>query len=38
MATLNNPVNANNLVDRFNDFVAATANRNIVWGTGNKPF
>jgi hypothetical protein len=38
MATLNNPVNGNNLVERFNDFVAATANRNIVWGTDNKPF
>ena len=38
MATLNNPVSATNLVDRFNDFVAATANRNIVWGTNSKPF
>ena len=40
MAILNNPgpVNPNNLVARFNDYVAATANSNIVWGVNNKPF
>jgi hypothetical protein len=40
VATLNTPgpVNPNNLVARFNDYVAATANANIAWGTGDQPF
>ncbi len=38
MATLNNPVSSTNLVERFNDFVAAAANANIVWGNDEKPF
>lgn len=38
MASLNNPIGGSNLVQRFNDFVAATANSNIEWGTDNKPF
>jgi hypothetical protein len=40
VATLNTPgpVNPNNLVARFNDYVAATANANIVWGNNVKPF
>jgi hypothetical protein len=38
MAVLNNPVQGSNMVERFNDFVAATANANIIWGTNNKPF
>lgn len=37
MATLNNPVNAQNIVDRFADFVVATANSGISWGTNNQP-
>jgi hypothetical protein len=38
MATLNNPVNAQNIVDRFADYVVSTANSGIVWGTNNIPF
>lgn len=38
MATLNNPVNAQNIVDRFADYVVATANSGIVWGTNAEPF
>lgn len=37
MATLNNPINKQNIVDRFADFVVATANSNIVWGLNNRP-
>jgi hypothetical protein len=37
MATLNNPVNAQNIVDRFADFVVATANSGISWGTNSIP-
>ena len=37
MATLNNPVNKFNVVDRFSDFVTTTANAGIVWGTNNRP-
>lgn len=37
MATLNNPINKQNIVDRFADFVVVTANANIVWGTNNRP-
>jgi hypothetical protein len=38
MATLTNPINAQNIVDRFADYVVATANANIVWTNTNKPF
>jgi hypothetical protein len=40
VATLNTPgpVNPNNLVARFNDYVAATANSNISWGSNAAPF
>ena len=38
MASLNNPVNLQNIIDRFADYVVATANSGIVWGLDNKPF
>jgi hypothetical protein len=43
MATLNNPINAQNIVDRFADYVQATANAGIVWynngpGAVSEPF
>lgn len=38
MASLNNPVNAQNIIDRFADYVVATANAGIVWGTNARPF
>lgn len=38
MATLTNPVSPQNIVDRFADFVRATANSGIIYHTGNKPF
>jgi hypothetical protein len=38
MATLTNNVNAQNIIDRFADYVAATANSGIVWGTNALPF
>ena len=38
MVTLTNPINAQNIVDRFADYVVATANANIVWDSANKPF
>lgn len=38
MATLTNPVNAQNIVDRFADYVVATANSGIIWGTNALPF
>ncbi len=38
MATLTNPINAQNIVDRFADYVTATANAGITWGTNSKPF
>jgi len=37
MATLTNPINAQNIVDRFNDYVRTAANVSIVWGTNNNP-
>ena len=37
MATLTNNINAQNIVDRFADYVVATANSSIVWGTNVKP-
>jgi len=33
MATLNNPIEEQNLIDRFADYVTATANSGIVWGS-----
>jgi hypothetical protein len=38
MATLTNNINAQNIVDRFSDYVVATANSGIVYGTNNWPF
>lgn len=38
MATLTNPINAQNIVDRFADYVVATGNAGISWGTNAKPF
>jgi hypothetical protein len=38
MATLTNPINAQNIVDRFADYVVATANSGISWGTNAVPF
>lgn len=38
MATLNDPVNVQEIIDRFKDFVDATANSGIEWGTDVKPF
>jgi len=38
MAELNNPVNAQNIVDRFADYVRTEANSGIVWGNNAKPF
>ena len=37
MATLTNPINAENIVNRFADYVPTTANTGIVWGTDNNP-
>lgn len=37
MATLTNPINKQNVVDRFADYVVATANAGISWGTNNTP-
>lgn len=38
MAELTNPINAQNIVDRFADYVRAAANSDIVWGNNAKPF
>jgi len=38
MAALTNPVNKQNIVDRFADYVVATANLGISWGTNALPF
>jgi hypothetical protein len=38
MASLNNPINSQNIVDRFADYVTATANSGISWGTNAYPF
>ena len=38
MATLTDNINAQNVVDRFADYVRATANSGIVWGTNAQPF
>jgi hypothetical protein len=37
MATLTNPVNAQNILDRFTDYVVTTANADIIWGNANPP-
>lgn len=37
MATLTNPVSRQNIIDRFSDYVTATANADIVWGTDALP-
>lgn len=38
MATLTSPVNAQNIVDRFADYVVATTNAGIVYGSNSWPF
>ena len=38
MATLTDPINAQNIVDRFSDYVVSTANSGISWGTNAIPF
>lgn len=38
MATLSNPIASQNIVDRFVDYVSATANSGISWGTNAVPF
>ena len=38
MATLDNPITPQNIVDRFADYVVATANSGILWGTNAPPF
>lgn len=38
MATLTNPVNKQNIVDRFADYVTANANSSISWGSDAEPF
>lgn len=38
MAVLTNNINAQNIVDRFADYVRATANSGISWGTNSRPF
>jgi len=38
MASLDNPVILQNIVDRFADYLVATANSGIVWGTNAIPF
>jgi hypothetical protein len=35
---LTNPVDADNIVDRFADFVVETANDSIIWSSSNRPF
>ena len=37
MANLTNPINKQNIVDRFADYVVATANSGISWGTNSIP-
>jgi hypothetical protein len=38
MAALTNPINAQNMVNRYADYVPTTANSGIVWGTNALPF
>lgn len=37
MATLTNPIEDQNIVDRYADYVRAAANTGIVWGTNSNP-
>jgi hypothetical protein len=37
MAALSNPVNAENIVSRFHDYVRASAQSGVTWGTNNLP-
>lgn len=38
MATLDSPITPQNIVDRFADYVVATGNTSITWGTNAMPF
>jgi hypothetical protein len=38
MAFLNDPINQQDIIDRFGDYVVALANFGISWGFGDKPF
>lgn len=38
MTSLSNPIGAQNIVDRFSDWVAGAANQGISWGTNAYPF
>lgn len=38
MASLSNPVNSQNIIDRFADYVVASGNSSISWGTNALPF
>ena len=38
MATLTSPIEEQNIVDRFADYVVSTANSGIIWGTNSIPF
>lgn len=38
MATLTSPIEEQNIVDRFADYVVSTANAGITWGTNSVPF
>jgi hypothetical protein len=38
MVTLTNPIQPQNIVDRFADYVTLTADSGIVWGTNSVPF
>lgn len=38
MASLTNPIQSQNIVDRFADYVTATADSGISWGTNSVPF
>ena len=38
MATLDSPITPQNIVDRFADYVVATGNTSITWGTNIAPF
>lgn len=38
MVSLTNPIEDNNLWQRFKDYVAGAANQGILWGTNNVPF
>jgi hypothetical protein len=38
MATLDNPINPQNIANRYSDYVTAVANAGITWGNNAKPF